>query len=70
MQPVARPLVLIVEDDPAVQISLALLLKQAGYATLLADDATSALALLTQHPVQLVVQDMNFSLQTSGVLFQ
>lgn len=66
MQPVARPLVLIVEDDPAVQISLALLLKQAGYRTLLADDAKSALALLTQHPVQLVVQDMNFSLQTSG----
>lgn len=66
MQPVARPLVLIVEDDPAVQISLALLLKQAGYSTLLADDATSALALLAQHPVQLVVQDMNFSLQTSG----
>ncbi|WP_206099385.1 sigma-54-dependent transcriptional regulator [Rheinheimera riviphila] len=66
MQPVARPLVLIVEDDPAVQISLALLLKQAGYSTLLADDAATALALLTQHPVQLVVQDMNFSLQTSG----
>ena len=66
MQPVARPLVLIVEDDPAVQISLALLLKQAGYSTLLADDAASALALLAQHPVQLVVQDMNFSLQTSG----
>lgn len=66
MQPATRPLVLIVEDDPAVQISLALLLKQAGYRTLLADDAKSALALLTQHPVQLVVQDMNFSLQTSG----
>lgn len=66
MQPVTRPLVLIVEDDPAVQISLALLLKQAGYSTLLADDARSALALLAQHPVQLVVQDMNFSLQTSG----
>lgn len=66
MQPVARPLVLIVEDDPAVQFSLALLLKQAGYSTLLADDAASALALLAQHPVQLVVQDMNFSLQTSG----
>lgn len=66
MQPATRPLVLIVEDDPAVQISLALLLKQAGYRTLLADDAKSALELLTQHPVQLVVQDMNFSLQTSG----
>jgi two-component system, NtrC family, response regulator len=66
MQPVAHPLVLIVEDDPAVQISLALLLKQAGYRTLLADDAQSALALLAQHPVQLVIQDMNFSLQTTG----
>jgi len=66
MQPVVRPLVLIVEDDPAVQISLALLLKQAGYATLLADQAEMALALLAQHPIQLVVQDMNFSQQTSG----
>ena len=66
MQPVVRPLVLIVEDDPAVQISLALLLKQAGYATLLADQAEMALTLLAQHPIQLVVQDMNFSQQTSG----
>ncbi|MBU2278990.1 MAG: sigma-54 dependent transcriptional regulator [Gammaproteobacteria bacterium] len=66
MQLAVRPLVLIVEDDPAVQISLALLLKQAGYATLLADHADMALALLAEHQIQLVVQDMNFSQQTSG----
>jgi two-component system, NtrC family, response regulator len=66
MQHAVRPLVLIVEDDPAVQISLALLLKQAGYATLLADHADMALALLAEHQIQLVVQDMNFSQQTSG----
>ncbi|WP_229257399.1 sigma-54-dependent transcriptional regulator [Duganella callida] len=58
--------ILIVDDDSAVQVSLALLLKQAGYDTLCADDPRQALALLAQQAVDLVLQDMNFSLQTSG----
>ncbi len=58
--------ILIVDDDSAVQVSLALLLKQAGFDTRTADDPAQALALLARDPVDLVLQDMNFSLQTSG----
>src|SRR5450830_768588 len=61
--------ILIVDDDSAVQVSLALLLKQSGYDALCADGPQQALALLqgsTSQPVDLVLQDMNFSLQTSG----
>ena len=68
-----RPRILIVDDDSAVQVSLALLLKQSGYLPLCCDDPAQALALLSAQqsgepgaPVSLVLQDMNFSLQTSG----
>ena len=61
-----RARILIVDDDQAVQISLALLLKQAGYATCCCDDPASALAALARERFDLVLQDMNFSLQTSG----
>lgn len=58
--------ILIIDDDAAVQVSLALLLKQAGYETLCCDGPEPALALMAREPVDLVLQDMNFSLQTSG----
>ena len=60
---------LVVDDDTAVQVSLALLLKQAGFEPLCCDGPAQALLLLAQAPVALValvLQDMNFSLQTSG----
>ena len=55
-----------VDDDSAVQASLALLLKQAGYTAVCCDEPAAALALLAREPFALVLQDMNFSLQTSG----
>jgi DNA-binding NtrC family response regulator len=58
--------ILIIDDDSAVQVSLALLLKQSGFDTLCCDDPQQALAALARQPVDLVLQDMNFSLQTSG----
>jgi DNA-binding NtrC family response regulator len=58
--------VLIVDDDSAVQASLALLLKQSGFDPLCCDGPPQALAQLASGPVDLVLQDMNFSLQTSG----
>lgn len=58
--------ILIVDDDTAVQVSLALLLKQSGFAPVCCDDARQALEQLAAGPVDLVLQDMNFSLQTSG----
>ena len=60
------PRILIVDDDNAVQVSLALLLKQSGFIPLCCDDPKQALELLAREPVDLVLQDMNFSLQTSG----
>ncbi|MDB5952391.1 MAG: two-component system response regulator [Massilia sp.] len=64
--PQRTPRILIVDDDQAVQVSLALLLKQSGFDTRCCDDAKQALALLAAERIELVLQDMNFSLQTSG----
>ena len=61
-----KPRILIIDDDSSVQASLALLLKQSGYATLTCDDPQQALQLLATQTVDLVLQDMNFSLQTTG----
>jgi two-component system NtrC family response regulator len=59
--------VLVVDDDGAVQVSLALLLKQHGFEAVCCDTPHAALAELeAARPVDLVLQDMNFSLQTSG----
>ena len=59
-------MILIVDDDPSVTASLALLLKQAGYASHSAASPAEALAWLDAHPCELVVQDMNFSRRTTG----
>ena len=59
-------MILIVDDDPSVTASLALLLKQAGYATHSAASPSDALAWLETHPCELVVQDMNFTRRTTG----
>ena len=58
--------ILIVDDDAAVQVSLALLLKQSGFDTVCCDGPRQALAALSASTFDLVLQDMNFSLQTSG----
>lgn len=66
MQTTTRRRILVVDDDSAVQVSLALLLKQAGFDALCCDGPREALAALAAHPVDLALQDMNFSLQTTG----
>jgi two-component system NtrC family response regulator len=58
--------ILVVDDDSAVQVSLALLLKQSGFEAVCCDDPAQALAALAAGAIDLVLQDMNFSLQTSG----
>ncbi|WP_288381131.1 sigma-54 dependent transcriptional regulator [uncultured Massilia sp.] len=60
------PRILVVDDDGAVQVSLALLLKQSGFDAVCCDGPATALAQLGSRPFDLVLQDMNFSLQTSG----
>jgi DNA-binding NtrC family response regulator len=59
-------MILIIDDDHAVTASLALLLKQAGFASTAAASPDEAIDVLRRQPCQLVIQDMNFSRRTSG----
>ncbi len=59
-------MILVVDDDISVTTSLSLLLKQAGYQTATAASAAEALEWLERGGCELVLQDMNFSRQTSG----
>jgi DNA-binding NtrC family response regulator len=59
-------MILIVDDDPSVTASLALLLKQAGYASYSVSGPADALAWLQTTACDLVIQDMNFSRRTTG----
>lgn len=59
-------MILIVDDDPSITASLALLLKQNGYRTLAANDPQQALALVRAERPHLVMQDMNFTRRTTG----
>jgi two-component system, NtrC family, response regulator len=61
-----RARILILDDDASVLVSLALLLKQSGFEAICCDDPSRALTLLAKQPVDLLLQDMNFSPQTSG----
>src|SRR5688572_13633594 len=62
--------ILIVDDDASITASLALLLKQSGYASITAHSPMEALAALREQSLserpRLVIQDMNFSRETSG----
>ncbi|MEW6126453.1 MAG: sigma-54 dependent transcriptional regulator [Acidobacteriota bacterium] len=59
-------MVLVVDDDPSVTTSLALLLKQAGYRSLCAATPREALDKIAQDDFHLVIQDLNFSRKTTG----
>jgi DNA-binding NtrC family response regulator len=59
-------MILIVDDDPSITASLALLLKQHGYPAVSASTPDEALAALRGERIQLVIQDMNFTRRTTG----
>ena len=59
-------MILIVDDDPSVTASLALLLKQAGQPSHAVSSPAAAVAWLEREPCELVLQDMNFSRRTTG----
>jgi DNA-binding NtrC family response regulator len=59
-------MILIIDDDASITASLALLLKQNGYATVSAHTPIEALAEMRRARPRLVIQDMNFSRDTSG----
>ncbi len=60
------PVILIVDDDDAVCASLALLLKQAGLPARTCSSPQEAILALSEQPVAMVLQDMNFSQHTDG----
>ncbi len=60
------PRILVADDDATVVASLTLLLGRAGYLCRSAESAEGARALVAAEAFDLVLQDMNFSRQTSG----
>ena len=59
-------MILIIDDDKAVQTSLALLLKQQGFSTKGVVTPEAALQFVENNTPALILMDMNFSIQTSG----
>jgi two-component system NtrC family response regulator len=59
-------MILLVDDDPSVTASLALLLKQAGYDSHSVGGPDAAVAWLERESCQLVILDMNYSRRTTG----
>jgi two-component system, NtrC family, response regulator len=59
-------MILIIDDDSAVRISLGILLKQHGFKPLEAASPAEALDQARRHALELVIMDMNFSIETSG----
>jgi DNA-binding NtrC family response regulator len=59
-------MILIVDDDIAVRTSLELLLTGTGNSVFTADNPVDALAIVNQELPQLIILDLNFSIDTSG----
>jgi len=59
-------MILIVDDDIAVRTSLELLLTGAGNTVFTADNPADALSIFGQQVPQLIILDLNFSIDTSG----
>jgi two-component system, NtrC family, response regulator len=59
-------MILIVDDDIAVQTSLSLLFKQAGLASVCASNPAEGLKLLEQNKPEVIILDLNYSNDTSG----
>ena len=60
-------MILIIDDDHAVRTSLLLLIKQEGYAACGASSPQEAMHILGRDAVSLIILDLNFSIETSGV---
>lgn len=59
-------MILIVDDDRSIRLSIGLMLKTAGFESEEASTEADALRLLRAGGVELVILDMNLSLSTSG----
>src|SRR5438094_1582375 len=59
-------MILIIDDDIAVRTSLQLLLENEGYRTITADRPPQAISFLNANTPELIILDLNFSIDTSG----
>jgi len=59
-------MILVIDDDIAVRTSISLLLKGAGKEVLLADNAVQAFEVVKTKQPDLIILDLNFSIDTSG----
>lgn len=59
-------MILVIDDDIAVRTSISLLLKGAGQEVLLADNAVQAFEVVQTRQPDLIILDLNFSIDTSG----
>src|SRR5882672_6119382 len=59
-------MILIIDDDKAVRISLLLLLQQEGYEGKDCGSPNEALAWLNHNTPSLILLDLNFTMETSG----
>lgn len=59
-------MILIIDDDATIRMSLRLLLQRMGYSTQQASSPEEALDLARKTPFQLILMDMNYSLSTTG----
>ena len=59
-------MILVIDDDIAVQNSLMLLFKQGGFSSVCASNPNDGLKLMEQYYPEVIILDMNFSNETSG----
>ena len=59
-------MILIVDDDDAIRLSLGLLLKRAGYAVDTSENPVDALDKIRATRYSLIMMDMNYSRSTTG----
>lgn len=62
----SRQTILIIDDDLAVRTSLELIMKQAGFLPFSASSPSEALNALKDRSPELIIMDMNYSVETSG----
>ena len=62
-----KKMILIVDDDRAIRVTLTLLLERNEYTVLSADGPVAAMEVVRNHPdLELVLMDMNYTLATDG----
>ncbi len=63
---ISKPLILVVDDSPEIRLSAAFILEDQGFTILEAENHHYAQTILAQNSVDLILLDMNFSLDTTS----